>query len=66
MEFVENEFWEMIYEEYGVADELDILSESITQIITPTRGIIILITKDFNNGQIIYRSFFGEISKIFI
>jgi len=50
MEFVENEFWEMIYKEYGVADELDILSESITQIITPTRGIIILITKDFNNG----------------
>ena len=27
---------------------------------------IIFITKDFNNRQIIYRSFFGEIVKIFI
>jgi len=49
MEFVENEFWDMIYQEYGVSDELDILSENVTQIITPKPGIIILITKDFNN-----------------
>ena len=43
MDFVENEFWDMIYQEYGVTDELDILSESVTEIITPQKGIIILI-----------------------
>ena len=54
MEFVENEFWDMIYEEYGVSDELDILSENVTEIITPQKGIIILITKDFYHGKETY------------
>ena len=50
-EFVESEFWDMVYNEYGVMDEMDILSENITEIITPSVGIIILITKDFHNGK---------------
>lgn len=37
----------MVYQEYGVDDELDILSENVSQIITPMPGIIILITKEF-------------------
>ena len=48
-EFLETEFWDMIYNEYGVTDELDILSENVTEIINVQKGIIILITKDFNN-----------------
>lgn len=40
-------FWDMVYEEYGIADELDILSETVVEYITPMPGIIILITKDF-------------------
>jgi hypothetical protein len=51
MDFVENEFWDMIYQEYGVTDELDILSEDVTEIITPQKGIIILITKEFYHGK---------------
>ena len=43
----EAEFWDMVYQEYGVDDELDILSENVNQIITPMPGIIILITKEF-------------------
>ena len=50
-EYLDTEFWDMIYQEYGVEDELDILSENITEIIMPRKGIIILITKDFNNGK---------------
>jgi len=50
-EFVETEFWDMVYNEYGVMDEMDILSENIIEIITPTKGIIILITKDINHGE---------------
>ena len=50
-EFVETEFWDMVYNEYGVMDEMDILSENITEIITPSKGIIILITKDFYHGK---------------
>jgi len=50
-EFVETEFWDMVYNEYGVMDEMDILSENIVEIITPTKGIIILITKDINHGE---------------
>lgn len=50
-EFVETEFWDMVYNEYGVMDEMDILSENITEIITPSKGIIILITKDFYYGK---------------
>ena len=50
-EFVETEFWDIIYQEYGVTDELDILSENVTEIINIQKGIIILITKDFYNGK---------------
>lgn len=50
-EFLETEFWDMIYNEYGVTDELDILSEDVTDIINVQKGIIILITKDFYNGK---------------
>jgi len=41
------DFWEMVYQEYGVTDELDILSENVVEYITPMPGIIILITKEF-------------------
>ncbi len=50
-EYLETEFWDMIYQEYGVEDELDILSENICEIIMPRKGIIILITKDYNDGK---------------
>jgi hypothetical protein len=50
-EYLETEFWDMIYQEYGVEDELDILSENISEIIMPIKGIIILITKDYNDGK---------------
>jgi uncharacterized protein YybS (DUF2232 family) len=43
----ETKFWDMVYQEYGVDDELDILSENVSRIITPMPGIIILITKEF-------------------
>lgn len=46
-DFIEAEFWDMVYQEYGVVDELDILSENILEIIQPQSGLIILITKDF-------------------
>jgi hypothetical protein len=51
MENIETEFWDIVYQEYGVNDELDILSENVTEIITPQPGIIILITKEFYNGK---------------
>ena len=50
-EFLETEFWDIIYQEYGVTGELDILSENVTEIINIQKGIIILITKDFYNGK---------------
>ena len=50
-DYFDVEFWDLVYEEYGVTDELDILSENVTEIITPTPGIIILITRDFYNGK---------------
>ena len=46
-EFYDGEFWDMVYQEYGVVDELDILSENVLEIIQPQPGLIILITKDF-------------------
>ena len=46
-DYFDVEFWDLVYKEYGVTDELDILSENVTEIITPTPGIIILITRDF-------------------
>tara|TARA_R100000951_G_C2572142_1_gene159101 strand:- start:365 stop:526 length:162 start_codon:yes stop_codon:yes gene_type:complete len=46
-EYVENEFWDMVYNEYGVQDEFDVLSEDVKNIIYPAEGIIIFITKDF-------------------
>jgi|TARA_Y100000114_G_scaffold156512_1_gene183905 hypothetical protein len=46
-EYVQNEFWDMIYNEYGVQDEFDVLSEKVENIIYPAEGIIIFITKEF-------------------
>jgi hypothetical protein len=46
-DYFDTEFWDLVYEEYGVTDELDILSENVTQIITPAPGVIILITQEF-------------------
>tara|TARA_A100001388_G_scaffold230636_1_gene182721 strand:+ start:1795 stop:1956 length:162 start_codon:yes stop_codon:yes gene_type:complete len=46
-EYFDIEFWDAIYNEYGVTDELDILSENVTQILQPAPGIIILITQEF-------------------
>lgn len=46
-DYFDVEFWDLVYQEYGVTDELDILSENVTEIITPMNGIIILITRDF-------------------
>jgi|TARA_B100000073_G_scaffold315832_1_gene292032 hypothetical protein len=46
--YFDSEFWELIQEEYGVTDELDILSENVLEIITPMPGVIVLITKEFN------------------
>ena len=46
-EYFDSEFWNTIYHEYGVTDELDILSEEVTEIMTPIPGIIILITREF-------------------
>ena len=46
-EYFDSEFWDVVYNEYGVTDELDILSENVTQIFTPVPGIIILITGEF-------------------
>ena len=50
-DYFDVEFWDLVYKEYGVTDELDILSENVEEIITPSPGIIILITKDFYNGK---------------
>ena len=47
-DYYDVEFWDLVYEEYGVMDEIDILSESVIQIITPIPGVIVLITKEFN------------------
>ena len=49
--YFDREFWDLVYEEYGVTDELDILSENVLEIITPMPGVIVLITKEFNNGE---------------
>tara|TARA_Y100000401_G_C8277491_1_gene201620 strand:- start:689 stop:844 length:156 start_codon:yes stop_codon:yes gene_type:complete len=46
-DYFDSEFWDVVYNEYGVTDELDILSENVTQIFTPVPGIIILITGEF-------------------
>ena len=46
-EHFDSEFWNTIYHEYGVTDELDILSEEVAEIITPMPGIIVLITREF-------------------
>ena len=47
MDYVDDAFDEIIYNEFGVTDELDILSEQVSQIIQPAPGIIILITQEF-------------------
>ncbi len=36
----------MVYQEYGVADEIDILSEQVVQIVYPRPGVIILFTNE--------------------
>lgn len=46
-DYFDSEFWDLMYNEYGVTDELDILSEEVTNIVTPLPGIIILITREF-------------------
>jgi uncharacterized protein YybS (DUF2232 family) len=46
-DYFDSEFWDLMYSEYGVMDEIDILSEQVTQIITPVPGIIVLITREF-------------------
>ena len=48
-DYLDLEFWDIIYQEYGAAE--DLMTDNITEIITPQRGIIILITKEFYNGQ---------------
>ena len=50
-DYFDVEFWDVIYNEYGVTDELDILSENVLEIITPMPGVIVLITREFNNGH---------------
>jgi hypothetical protein len=39
----------MVYNEYGVSDEIDILSENVVQIIHPRPGVIILFTNEVDN-----------------
>lgn len=46
-DYFDSEFWDLMYSEYGVMDEIDILSEQVTEIITPMPGIIVLITREF-------------------
>ncbi len=46
-EHYDTSFWDMVYQEFGVTDELDILSEGVEEIITPMRGIIVIITREF-------------------
>ena len=50
-DYFDSEFWDVVYNEYGVTDELDILSENVLEIITPMPGVIVLITREFNNGK---------------
>lgn len=45
--YFDSEFWDLVYNEFGVTDELDILGENVTEIMTPLPGIIVLITRDF-------------------
>tara|TARA_Y100001970_G_scaffold215694_1_gene263988 strand:+ start:2219 stop:2392 length:174 start_codon:yes stop_codon:yes gene_type:complete len=47
VDYIDDAFNEIIYNEFGVIDELDILSEQVNHIIQPTPGIIILITQEF-------------------
>ena len=46
-EYFEDTFWETIYQEYGVVDELDVMGDEVKQIIYPAPGIIILLTGEF-------------------
>jgi len=50
-DYFDVEFWDIVHEEYGVTDEMDILSENVLEIITPMPGVIVLITKEFHNGK---------------
>ena len=40
------DFWEIIENEYGVEDDIDMFSEQIVQVISPRPGFIILITNE--------------------
>jgi|32_taG_2_1085360.scaffolds.fasta_scaffold04012_3 hypothetical protein len=46
-EHYEEAFWETIYNEYGVVDEIDVLNEEVQHVIYPAPGIIILLTGEF-------------------
>ena len=46
-EYYEDTFWETIYNEYGVVDELDVMGDNVKHIIYPAPGIIILLTGEF-------------------
>ena len=45
-EYIEAEFWDMMYEEFGTTDELDILSDKVVHIVYPRPGIILLFTNE--------------------
>lgn len=46
-EHYDTSFWDMVHQEFGVTNELDILSQGVEEIITPMRGIIVFITREF-------------------
>ena len=48
-DYFDVEFWDIVHEEYGVTDEMDILSENVLEIIIPMPGVIALRTKEFHN-----------------
>jgi hypothetical protein len=50
-EYYEDTFWETIYNEYGVVDELDVMGDNVKQIIYPAPGIIILLTGELDGEK---------------
>ncbi len=48
-DYFDSEFWDLVYDEYGVTDELDILSANFENLIQPSPGIIILLTRDYDD-----------------
>tara|TARA_E500000081_G_scaffold34110_1_gene37926 strand:+ start:11316 stop:11465 length:150 start_codon:yes stop_codon:yes gene_type:complete len=47
MEFIDDAFWDLVYNEFGVVDEIDTFHTPIHSVIYPAPGIIILLTEDF-------------------